>query len=201
MTEERAIWERNKGESRKAYKAFSTYLDLGDTRSYVKVARELGKSKTQISKWGKRWGWVERAAEYDDYIEKEARREVNKEKIANRKARIAGQRLLLTKGITALRAADPLGKVEYEYDKSGRIKKVVVIREPWTVGEIIRAMQVSTVELRRDYDDEPARRITEDPRDEGYQTEIARALRQVTKENDELFEVWDRELEEEGEVQ
>ena len=41
-------WERQKGESDKAYEAFVTYWDMGTDRSIRAVAQKLGKSRTQI---------------------------------------------------------------------------------------------------------------------------------------------------------
>jgi Phage terminase small subunit len=64
-------WERQKGESRKAYEAFRIYRDMGATRSLAKVAEKLGKSKTLIERWSRRDNWVERCRQYDEYMERE----------------------------------------------------------------------------------------------------------------------------------
>ena len=44
-------------ESTKAYTAFKTYLDLGDQRSLARVASQLGKSKTLMERWSRRFDW------------------------------------------------------------------------------------------------------------------------------------------------
>lgn len=64
------LWERQNGESKKAYEAFEIYRDQ-EKRSYAEVGRRLGKSKKQIEKWGSRWHWVVRVAGWDREIERE----------------------------------------------------------------------------------------------------------------------------------
>src|SRR5205807_2464921 len=52
-------------------------------RSYTAVGRRLGKSKTLMERWGKRWRWVERVAAFDtrqDQIKREAEEKVRREK-------------------------------------------------------------------------------------------------------------------------
>jgi hypothetical protein len=53
-------WERQRGESAKAFAAWVLYRDMVDTRSYQKVAQELSKSDTLIKRWGTKWRWQER---------------------------------------------------------------------------------------------------------------------------------------------
>lgn len=62
---DRNLWERRDGESARAYEARWAYLQMGPDRSLESVARKLGKSKTQMSKWSTRWRWVESARSYD----------------------------------------------------------------------------------------------------------------------------------------
>lgn len=75
-------WERQKGESDKAYQAFSTYLEMGSERTYTAVAAKLQKSCTLIRRWSSNWNWRERIRAYDNSLEKEAR----KKAVADRKA-------------------------------------------------------------------------------------------------------------------
>ena len=58
------LWERQKGESAKAFAAFAIYRDAGDTRGYTAVAQELNKSRTLVSRWGAKWQWQERLDAY-----------------------------------------------------------------------------------------------------------------------------------------
>lgn len=71
-------WERQKGESQKAYEAFVIYRDLGAERSTAKVSQELGKSKALIQRWCRAWNWVERCRAYDNSLDEAARRKALK---------------------------------------------------------------------------------------------------------------------------
>lgn len=59
------IWTRRDTETSPAYEAFRTYMSL---RSTTKVAEELGKSLTLVTRWCAEHSWVERVTEYDRYI-------------------------------------------------------------------------------------------------------------------------------------
>lgn len=79
-------WERQVGESAKAFEAFTKYRDMTPgERSIRKVAQNLSKSATLIKNWSARYGWVERATAWDDEEDRktrveqdEARRKMNK---------------------------------------------------------------------------------------------------------------------------
>lgn len=60
-----APWERQKGESAKAYAAFRAYRDAGATRSLTKAAQELNKARCTLADWSRRWHWVARAEAHD----------------------------------------------------------------------------------------------------------------------------------------
>lgn len=64
MAEKRA-WERRDSESNPAYEAFRAYMRI---RSCAKVAHELGKSTTLITRWSSDHDWVSRVTEYDSYL-------------------------------------------------------------------------------------------------------------------------------------
>ena len=95
-------WERQKGESDKAYEAFVTYRDMGTDRSIRAVARKLGKSRTQSGKWSSGWEWTERVRAYDNELEKEARAQAVKDRkdMTSRHIKIAMQ--LQKKALEAL---------------------------------------------------------------------------------------------------
>lgn len=57
-------WVRQEGESSPAYEAFRVYMQA---RSTTKVAEELGKSLTLITRWCTQNDWVERMRAYDIY--------------------------------------------------------------------------------------------------------------------------------------
>lgn len=70
-----AVYDHNQGfdkgakgknsESPEAYGYFVTYMELGRSRSYVKVAEVTGTTESNIRKFAKRYNWRERCAQYD----------------------------------------------------------------------------------------------------------------------------------------
>ena len=58
-------WERQKGETSRAYEAFCTYRDLGPNRSQSKTSQKLGKNSRTIADWSTKYDWVKRAAAWD----------------------------------------------------------------------------------------------------------------------------------------
>lgn len=58
-------WDRQPGESAKAFEAFRTYVDLGSTRSLMKTGQRLAKNRTTIGEWSVKWRWQERLAAWD----------------------------------------------------------------------------------------------------------------------------------------
>jgi hypothetical protein len=65
MTEDLKPWDRQPGETSKAYGAFVTYRDMGPERSLERVAHTLGKSTTIMSRWSAAHNWVSRTAAWD----------------------------------------------------------------------------------------------------------------------------------------
>lgn len=58
-------WERQKGETSRAYEAFAAYRDLGPNRSQSKTSKKLGKNSRTIADWSTKYDWVKRAAAWD----------------------------------------------------------------------------------------------------------------------------------------
>ena len=67
-------WERQQGESEKAFAAFVIYRDLGEKRTITEVAKQLSRSRQWINEWKDKWSWKERAALYDQEMQREARK-------------------------------------------------------------------------------------------------------------------------------
>lgn len=64
---DREQWERQRGETAKAYAAFMVYRDLGPfERSVAATARVIVKGKTNCLRWSRLWLWEERAGLWDD---------------------------------------------------------------------------------------------------------------------------------------
>lgn len=68
----KAPYERQEGESIKAFEGFKLYRDMGIDRSLAKVGEKLGKSDTLISRWSSKNNWVERVQAYDDEMDRKA---------------------------------------------------------------------------------------------------------------------------------
>lgn len=101
MASEIKIWERQKGETDKAYSAFKVYLEMKD-RSIKKVAEKLSVSVPNVRKWASKFDWDERIAAYDSSIV-EATRKSKIKAIKNsieRKNNVAGK--LEDKALSAL---------------------------------------------------------------------------------------------------
>lgn len=64
MTELRP-WDRQPGETSKAYEAFLIYRDLGANRTTRSTAEALTRTETHIKTWSSKYGWVSRAAAWD----------------------------------------------------------------------------------------------------------------------------------------
>lgn len=58
-------WDRQPGETSKAYEAFSIYRDMGAERTVRATAEALTKSEQLIKGWSGKNRWVDRAAAYD----------------------------------------------------------------------------------------------------------------------------------------
>ncbi|MFE7276916.1 hypothetical protein [Streptomyces sp. NPDC057623] len=100
-------WERQEHESPAAFEAFAAYRGLGPARSVTKVARELGKSRTLVGRWSRRFAWVVRAAAFDRerdrlFIAEQAHA---RKEIARRHAKLA--QAVQSKAVARLQTLDP----------------------------------------------------------------------------------------------
>jgi hypothetical protein len=88
-------WQRQPGESPKAFGAFVLFRNLDPKeRSLQRVVRECNRSVSLIGRWSSRWEWVERAAQFDDYLE-----------MRRIEARIEAKQRLDEEELTIIRAA------------------------------------------------------------------------------------------------
>lgn len=97
-------WERQEKESDKAFEAFAIYRDMGPDRSYRKVSEQLGKSETLINRWGSTYTWIERAAAWDNELDKENQKEQRKEIAKMRKRHADLASAMLVKAAKALKS-------------------------------------------------------------------------------------------------
>lgn len=78
MDTDKNIWDKQNGESEKAYQAFCVFLDMGSDRTVDGVAKKLSKSRQLMTRWCATYKWRDRAAAYDNSIMEETREEVVK---------------------------------------------------------------------------------------------------------------------------
>lgn len=95
-------WERQKGESEKAFEAFAAYRDMGPERTVSAVVKKLEKSRTLLDRWKERWDWPERVRAYDNELEKEARAKAVKDRKAMTDRHIGIAMQLQKKALEAL---------------------------------------------------------------------------------------------------
>lgn len=89
-------WERQPGETTRAYEAFTLYRDMGADRALRKVVQALNKNLTTIAEWSTKYEWVKRAAEWDaeqDRIARNAQIEEIK-KMRKRHAEVANSMII-----------------------------------------------------------------------------------------------------------
>jgi hypothetical protein len=108
VSDEKREWNRMRDESPKAHAAFRRYLEMGEQRGVQRVATQLSKSRTLISRWAQRWKWKERAKFYDDFVNDQQMRAfiAERQAMGRRQAQTAvlGQNVA-TRGLMQLEAA------------------------------------------------------------------------------------------------
>jgi hypothetical protein len=68
---DRQPWEKRPSETPKAFEAFGVYRDLGSGRSLIGAAKVLNKGRTIVGTWSQQHDWVQRAEEYDLWVDSE----------------------------------------------------------------------------------------------------------------------------------
>lgn len=99
-------WERQPKESSQAFEAFNLYLRMGEHRSLRRVAQELGKSSTLISRWSSAWSWQARVRDYENELKRVEFEEELKQAKNMRKRQIQTAILLQKKAVEALDKLD-----------------------------------------------------------------------------------------------
>lgn len=75
-------YDRQDGETTKAYTAFTIYRDMGSSRSLDRVEEKIygtqighkrGTNLTSLKRWSREWNWVDRCRDYDRDREAEMR--------------------------------------------------------------------------------------------------------------------------------
>jgi len=150
------FYERQPGESTRAWEAFKTYRDLGEGRSIDAAYRLFGGhqgSKKRASgrwrKWCVEHDWVDRARAYDDYheiIRREAIEVHERKRATNKAAREAEvqDRLLAVKEKLVERLATmamwPLERREIVSEDGTEITRIYPSR--WSFHTLVKAVEV-----------------------------------------------------------
>lgn len=156
----RQIYDRLPDESSKAFSAFVIYRDMGVNRNVEKVQEALNKSSgylRQLYEWSGVYNWVERAAAYDDYIEAQARKKLERDAI-KRKADMLKRhseigRFMQSKGVEYLK--DTKKGIDKSSDAITAISKGVELeRKSEGLPEyLIEVMSASDDDLQRRYNE------------------------------------------------
>ncbi len=104
------LWERQEGESKQAFEAFLAYAEMGNNfgkRSIRKVAQQLGKSATLISRWSVQHSWQKRVEAYDENALKEYQAKRKKEAQAAIDRRVKTSQAIEGIATSALRYIKP----------------------------------------------------------------------------------------------
>ena len=78
-------WDRQPGESAKAYRAFGLYRDKQADRTFESVAGVLQCSGTNIRRWTKRWDWTGHVTAYDTHLDRIELDALSRERLAMKK--------------------------------------------------------------------------------------------------------------------
>lgn len=99
-------WERQEGESWKAYEAFCVFRDLGGKRTTPATAKALGKNESLIKKWRSEYNWNSRAEAFDVQVQRDAYAKAVAEKASMTARHINTALAIQKKAIEALKLLD-----------------------------------------------------------------------------------------------
>jgi hypothetical protein len=133
-TPEPLPWEKQKGETRVSFSAFAIYRDLGPHRSLSKTAAAVGKSLAAMKGHSTKYGWVERADAYDDFVDRRLREERETERIRLERAQLGLGSTMVGLALRRLNGAPP------GVNSRGEVVEEVVALDPNTLdaGDVVR---------------------------------------------------------------
>jgi hypothetical protein len=103
-------WEKQSGESAKAFHAFTLYRDMRAGRSLANVGRTLGETgvagPSMVAEWSARWRWVERADAYDRDQDRRDREEHDRARADARRTQTMAGTLLIGGAIRRIAGDD-----------------------------------------------------------------------------------------------
>ena len=115
--EEKRAWERQPGESSKAYRHFCLYRDMGASRSLRKLAKDgkCGAEVRQLERWSTRWRWVERCQKYEDYLDyrNQMQQEKERQEMRNRHAKMG----MLAQSVAVRKLEKAVDRIEQDEER------------------------------------------------------------------------------------
>lgn len=94
-------WERQDGETEKAFSAFKAYLEMED-RNICQLAKRLSKSRQLVDKWKQKYNWQERCIAWDKSLQEIEYKTAVKERKKMAKRHIAIAMSMQAKAVEAL---------------------------------------------------------------------------------------------------
>lgn len=98
-------WERQDGETEKAFSAFKAYLEMED-RNICQLAKRLSKSRQLVDKWKQKYNWQERCIAWDKSLQEIEYKTAVRERKKMAKRHIAIAMSMQAKAVEALRKID-----------------------------------------------------------------------------------------------
>lgn len=98
-------WERQDGETEKAFSAFKAYLEMED-RNICQLAKRLAKSRQLVDKWKQKYNWQERCIAWDKSLQEIEYKTAVKERKKMAKRHIAIAMSMQAKAVEALKKID-----------------------------------------------------------------------------------------------
>lgn len=111
-------WERQVGETDRAFAAFRAYRDMGAERSLARVGRELGKTKGTVEGLSARNHWRERVIAWDIEVDRRDREHLEERRRQVNEAGLAAGSAALSRALERLIGKDSDGNPIKKLDSS-----------------------------------------------------------------------------------
>lgn len=101
-------WDKLAGEGNRPYAAFCKYRDMGPERTIDALQKAIGGSAASYRTLSSVHGWVRRCEAYDDYLERQERKLIERGRLDARRRQINLGQALQNKAMEGLMALNPL---------------------------------------------------------------------------------------------
>ena len=134
---ERNLWDRQPNESSEAFAAWVVYRHMDSDRTQARVARELAKSTTLISRWAIATNWPRRLEAWEIYVDQRRQEETILEVIEARKRQLQIGKVLLSKGLEGLLALKP---TIARKNAAGEVEQILCLKP----GDLVKLLEAGT---------------------------------------------------------